>query len=181
MLDESPPDTSTPPPPATPAAPVAPPAGRTIAAVFPDDLRVNLTPAPGVKLRDVTAKGATMEWPAGLTKASQFRVERRNVILDSNRQLAVRWTPLPGVVIRHEGANRIATITGLQPATAYGLRVVALTDAAKASIPLFTQYFSTPVQPSFWPKITPVRVLLVALLVCVAFVLRQRRAARRER
>ena len=181
VLDESPPDTSTPPPPATPAAPVAPPAGRTIAAVFPDDLRVNLTPAPGVKLRDVTAKGATMEWPAGLTKASQFRVERRNVILDSNRQLAVRWTPLPGVVIRHEGASRIATITGLQPATAYGLRVVALTDAAKASIPLFTQYFSTRVQPSFWPKITPVRVLLVALLVCVAFVLRQRRAARRER
>ena len=188
VLAESPPAaprtapaTSTPHPPATPAAPVAPPAVRTIDSVFPDDLRVNLTSAPGVKVRDVTAKGATIEWPAAMTNASQFRVEWRNVILDSNHQLAVRWTPLPGVVFRHEGANRIATITGLRPATAYGLRVVALTDDAEAFTPLFTQYFSTRVQPSFWPKITPVRVLLVALLVCVAFVVRQRRAARRER
>lgn len=163
------------------AAPVAQPAARTIGSVIPDEMQVDLTSVPGVKVRDVTSKGATLEWPAAMTKASRFRVECRNVIVDSEGQFAVRWTPLPGVALRHEGESRIATITGLQPATAYGLRVVALASEGEAFATLFTQYFSTRVPASIWPKITPVRVLLVALLLCVAFVIRQRRAARRER
>lgn len=158
----------------------ASPAARVIASVFPDELRVDLTSAPGVKVREVTTKGATLEWPAALTPASRFRIESRNVIVDSLGQFAVRWTPLPEVTIRHEGESQIATIAGLQPATAYGLRVIALGAPSETGPILFTQYLSTRINPSIWPEITPFRILLLALAVCVAFLLRQRRAARHQ-
>ena len=172
--------TSTPKPKPEAADSTPQPAARPIASVIPDDMRVNLISAPGVKARDVTAKTASVEWPAALTKASQFRVESRNVIVDSLGQLAVRWTPIPDVTFRQEGESRIATISGLQPATAYGVRVVAEGSQSATGVVLFTQYFSTRSQPSIWPKITPLRILIIALALCAVFVLRQRRAARRQ-
>jgi hypothetical protein len=63
----------------------------------------------------------------------------------------------------------------------YGVRVVAVGPGMEAGQPLFTQYFATPPRPKLLPKITVLRVLVVALVVCGFLVWRQRRAQRAER
>ena len=179
---------SSPAAPRTPDAPFTPlpdsdpppPPEPTDTAPVPDAFRGDLVSVPGVKVRDVTAKAATLEWPAAQTKAARFRLENRTVFIDPLGQLAARWEPLSTVTIRHEGESQIARITGLQPATTYRIRVVALGAESETGTPLFTRILSTHIQPSFWAKFTPLRILLLALALCVAFVLRQRRAARRR-
>jgi hypothetical protein len=87
---------------------------------------------------------------------------------------------LPSVTFRQEGESRIATVTELQPATAYAIRVVAKGAESGQEAVIVRQYFETPGEPDTWPKITPLRFLLAVLVLCFAFALRQRLAARRR-
>lgn len=164
-------------PPAAAAAPT--PAAYPIQAV-PEDLLGDPAALSGVKLREVTARGAIMEWPATLTKATEFRLQVKNVSIDSLGEAVVRWVPLPSVTFRQEGESRIATVTELQPATAYAIRVVAKGAESGQEAVIVRQYFETPGEPDTWPKITPLRFLLAVLALCFAFALRQRLAARRR-
>ena len=144
---------------------------------FPGELRV----AIGVKLTDVRATGATLEWPAAMSEATQFRVERRGLVADESGGVKFRWDELPGVTFRREGDRHVALLRGLQPATVYALRVVPLGPDPEASQPLFLQNFTTPqAGPGLWSKVTPLRVLLAVLVLCAALLLRQRRAERRR-
>ena len=142
---------------------------------FPGELRV----AKGVKLSDVRATGATLEWPAAMSEATRFRVERRGLVADETGGVKFRWDELPGVTFRREGDRHVALLRGLQPTTVYGLRVVPLGADPEASQPLFMQNFTTPQAGSgLWSKVTPLRVLLAVLVLCAALLLRQRRAER---
>ena len=146
------------------------------ASSIPAEFLVDLRTPKGVKVAQATATGATIEWPVVAGMAVKFRVERRRVVPDPAGGLKVRWDELPGTTIRQEADRQVAVMTGLQPATAYGVRVVPLGPGGEAGEPLFAQYFVTDSKPSFWPEITPLRVLFLVLVICAALVLRQRRA-----
>ncbi len=161
---------------ASPAEPAPAQASAPLAASIPAELLVDLRTPKGVKVAQLTATGATIEWPVVAGMAVKFRVERRRVVPDPAGGLKVRWDELPGATIRQQGDRQVAVMTGLQPGTPYGVRVVPLGPGGEAGEPLFAQYFTTAAKPGFWPEITPLRVLFLVLVLCAALVLRQRRA-----
>jgi len=165
---------------ASPAAETAPErVAEPVVSALPPEFLVDLRPPKDVKITQLTATGATIEWPVVAGTAAKFRVERRRVGLDASGELKVRWDELPGTTIRREGEKNVAVLTGLRPAVAYGVRVVSLSGSDTGE-PVFTQYFATPAKQSIWPKVTPLRVLFAVLVLCAGLVLRQRRAERQR-
>jgi hypothetical protein len=160
------------------ASPTDEPAAPAVKSVVPQELLTDFHLPEGVQLKNVNATAATMEWPATLTTAEMFRLERRRIVPDGDGGIKVQWDPLANVDVTHTGALYTAKLSKLSPGQMYGVRVVAVGPGMEAGQPLFTQYFATPPRPSLMPKITLLRVLVVVLLVCGVFVLRQRRAQR---
>jgi len=152
------------------------PAVGSGSSVLPSEFLVELRPFKDVKITELSATGATIEWPAVAGDAGKFRVERRRVVPKPGGGLGVRWEELPGTKLRREGEKNIAVLTGLRPTAAYAVRVISVVPGNEAGETLFTQHFATPAKRSLWPKVTPFRALLVMLLLCVGLVLRQRRA-----
>ncbi len=144
------------------------------------ELRVELIRPEGVTLTRLTPTAATIEWPVTLDAAERFRLESRRVVADAAGELKVVWDEIPKVTVRRDGGKNVAALTGLQPGTAYGVRVVPLGSAGEVGKPLFTQFFVTPAGANWTPKFTLLRVFFVAFAVCLGFILRQRWAARRR-
>ena len=162
-----------------PEAAVEPPEPVELPPVVAE-LRVELIRPEGVALTQLNPTSATIEWPVAMDAAGSFRFESRRVIADSAGELKVVWSEIPKVQVRREGAKHVAALRGLKPGIAYGVRVVPLGSAGEPGKPLFTQFFVTPGGADLGPKITLLRVLFVAFAVCLGFMLRQRRAARRQ-
>ena len=144
------------------------------------EMRVDLIRPEGVALTRLTPTSATIEWPEALAAAGRFRFESRRVVADSAGELTVVWDEIPKVRVQREGGKMVAVLSGLEPGGAYGVRVVPLGSAGEAGPPLFTQFFVTPEGVNLRSKFTLLRVLFVFFAGCVAFLLRQRWAARRR-
>ena len=161
------------------AAAEEPPAAVELPRVVAD-LRVELFRPEGAGLTRLTPTGATIEWPVALDAAARFRFESRRVVADSAGEMKVLWEEIPKAAVRREGGKNVAALSGLEPATAYGVRVVPLGSAGEAGPPLFTQFFVTPEGVNLRSKFTLLRVLFVFFAGCVGFILRQRWMARRR-
>lgn len=152
-------------------APAEPPA--PLPGVF-TDLHVDLKPVEGAGLRRIGTTSATLEWLAKLNTATRFRLEGRRIVTDPDGQMKVSWDEIPNVPVRREGERYSVTFHGLAPATGYGVRVVPLGPGGEAGPPVFTQYFETRSGTEWVPKLTLLRGLMAAFVVCVAFLLAQR-------
>jgi hypothetical protein len=121
---------------------------------------------PGVKVAEVTPTTATLEWPASLSPASQFRVDLRQLAYAPEGDLTVNWLELGGLEIRREGANYVTTIRDLEPAQPWTIRVRPADGAGENRI--FAIDFRTPPKPSYLPQVSPLRGLLALLFVLFA-------------
>ena len=173
---ESPQDEPAPAPEAVAEEPPAPVELPPIVA----DLRVELFRPEGAGLTRLTPTGATLAWPVTLDAAARFRLESRRVVADAAGEMKALWEEIPKVDVRREGGKNVVALSGLEPGTAYGVRVVPLGSAGEAGRPLFTQFFVTPEGVHWRSKFTLLRVLLVFFAGCVGFLLRQRWKARRR-
>jgi hypothetical protein len=137
---------------------------------------------PGVRVADVTPTTATLEWPASLSPASQFRVDLRQLAYAPGGGLTVNWLELGGLEITRQGSNFVTTIRDLEPAQPWTIRVRPADGGGENR--LFAIEFRTPPKPSYLPKVSPLRGLvavLVALLACQAFFWWRRRAEYQQR
>ncbi len=147
----------------------------------PDDPAAPFTPAvpvewfgdrklpPGVKITNLTATSAQLEWPASLSSATSFRLEMRQLRLDPQRKLQVSWLAPEGVPIERRGAQFVATLTGLQPAQPWTVRILPLNAAGEPEARLFAIDFKTPPKSSFFPRPTLLHGLLAALVALVGW------------
>ena len=138
------------------------------------DLHAELFRPPGAGLTQLSVKSATLEWPAGLSAAANFRVEYRRVVADAAGEMKVVWNEVPKTVIRRAGEKFAATFGGMVPGESYGVRVVPLGPGGEAGPPLFTQFFVTPAGAEWLPQFTLIRGLMAVFAVCAGFMLRQR-------
>ena len=137
------------------------------------DMHAELFRPPGAGLTQLSVKSATLEWPAALSAAANFRVEYRRVVADAAGEMKVVWNEVPKTVIRRAGGKFAATFGGMVPGESYGVRVVPLGPGGEAGLPLFTQFFVTPEGAEWRPQFTLVRGLMAVLAVCAGFMLRQ--------
>jgi hypothetical protein len=138
---------------------------RGLAADSPlsGNLHAELYPpaVPGVTVRDVTATGAEIEWPAGLAAADRFRVEVRRFSLGEDRELRMDWVEVPGVPVTRHGEHFRARLRALTPRQPYWIRVLPRAGGEA----LFAVRFDTPAKrPVFTLRRIAIGVLLAALL-----------------
>ena len=145
------------------------------APILPPGMQVDLFRPAGVGLARLDATSAILEWPATLSAtAAKFRFENRQIFADASGDLQVRWNEMPKTIVRREGGKYAATLSGLAPATAYGVRAVPLGPGGETGKPLFALFFVTPEKAGWLPKLTPLRALMAVFAVCIGIMLRQR-------
>ncbi len=166
MAGAQPASESTPAPGALPAeeapAPNRPPA-------VPADWLPDMKLPAGVKVVGITPTTATLEWPASLSPATAFQVEYRFFNFTTDRKLNATWQKIDGLEIKSQGGTYTTTISDLQPAQPWAIRVLSLKGNGEPGERLFTVSFSTPPKRSFLPTVSPTRILLVALFGLIAW------------
>lgn len=157
--------------PAAPAnSPTPEPAEPPAAAIKPPDWAADVTNVVGVKIT-ATDTVVSVEWPASLSTATQFRLELRDLGSDAEGNFQVVWrTPSP-VPIERRGENYVATLDGLEPGQPWTVRVLPLDANGEPGPRLFTLDFATSPKKAFFPvpKVSPLRVLVMALCGLLAW------------
>ncbi len=143
-----------------PAEATQPPIGYTV----PEDWFGDRILPAGVKVTRKTPDTVTLEWPASLSPATNFRLELRQFSQGADGNLQVTWLELRELEIKREGANYVTTIRALKPAQSSTVHVLPIKDSGEPDKRLFTISFTTPPKAPLLPKITLLRVLFAALL-----------------
>ncbi|HYR58396.1 MAG TPA: fibronectin type III domain-containing protein, partial [Chthoniobacteraceae bacterium] len=129
--------------------------------------------AKAILARDITATSAKIEWPAEMSGAVNFRLERQILTRDSARQLRDVWMEIPNTKIDRRGPLWIASLTGLHPAQSHTVRIVPLTSTGRAGQQLFRlDFFTLPARSLPKPPLIP--TLLIALLVTMGILIWKR-------
>ena len=124
--------------------------------------------ATAARVLDVTHTAATIEWPATLSTAENFRIEGRQFELGKDRKLQATWVPFRDVPItRADGVWR-AQFDGLRPMQPYTLRVLPLAADGTAGERLFIVDLRMKAKPPSAFRITPMRGLILAALLLVS-------------
>jgi hypothetical protein len=123
----------------------------------------------GVKVRETTPTSATVEWPASMSPATNFRVDLRQLARSEDGGVRVTWLELGGVEIKQAGQNYAMTIHGLQPGQPWTVRVLPIAASGEAGQRLFAVDFFTPPKQSILPRISPLKGLICALVLLVGW------------
>ncbi len=130
-------------------------------------------PVRRLSLKSVTRTGAVMEWEAPAGDKLQYKIESGQVSLDAERKLNIRWIPLTNIKLNESGKTIYATLGNLAAGTTYLIRVITMNAQGETSRFASELHFQTRPALEFF-KVTPLRILLVTLVVLVAFIVRQR-------
>lgn len=116
------------------------------------------------RVREVTARSVTMEWPANLVEAARFRAEMQR-LSKQGQELRIEWVNHAPFTTRTEGELIVGTINELAPGQLHIVRVVPVDAKGVSSEPLFeAQLLTRPKQPSAL-RVTPRRAILFVLLL----------------
>jgi hypothetical protein len=124
----------------------------------------------------LTPTSITIEWPAS-APPENCHAEVRDLSL-SGEELVSTWRPIDNVQITSAGKYTQAAFTRLQPRHPYALRVVAPIGDAGSDEPVAFFDFVTPSPPRRPPLFTWPRVLGLALVVLLVYVIGARLRAR---
>ncbi|HSI15569.1 MAG TPA: fibronectin type III domain-containing protein [Chthoniobacter sp.] len=97
----------------------------------------------GVRVSQVTATSAVIEWPAALSPATRFRVDMRQIKIGADHRMEISWVQPTGIPIERQGANFVATLTDMPPGQPWTVRILPLQASGEAGAPLFTVEFQT--------------------------------------
>ena len=119
-------------------------------------------PPPGVRVRDVRATSAIVEWPASLGGQGRFRIETMHLVLNDERALAQSWGEMGHASVARQGENFSARLSRLAPQQPHWVRVLPLDPSGAVGAQLFVVRFDTPAKA---PLFTPWRAALGVLLL----------------
>lgn len=128
-----------------------------------------------IRVTELQPTGARIEWPADMTPAAKFRIERLMLTRDSAGELGNVWLHVPHVAFSREGPQWFARVSALTPAQSQTLRVVPLDEAGAPGASLFKIDFFTPPAPRRFSPPSLLQWLLLALAVCVGALVWKRR------
>jgi hypothetical protein len=136
------------------------------------DNREGIFPQP-IYPRELGKGRAVIEWPASLSPASKFRAFEQQVSLRAGA-LQIDWREYPAFQTERQGPQFVGTLTNLQPARLYIMRIVPLFENGQTGAPLVEVRFRTPPEKRSRFRITPMRVLVVLLCAGAVLAIRQR-------
>jgi hypothetical protein len=126
-----------------------------------------------IKLRRAGRTTLDISWKPMVPAPKSYRVELRYLALDAQGKLRIDWRPYAQADIHVEQDLCTAVVRGLPPQTRQTLRVVALDFSARVQGASATLQASTLPEPNFW-RVTPLRVLVALLLLCLGLAIRRR-------
>jgi hypothetical protein len=125
------------------------------------------------KLRRATRNALDVSWKPLAPAPKFYRIELRYLAEDNDGKLRIDWRPYALVDIRTGKDLCLATVRGLPAGARQTLRVVAIDGSGRIAGGSATLQASTMPASDFW-RVTPLRILIVALLLCVGLVVRRR-------
>jgi len=149
-------------------APEIPAVSNAVPAVPMDWLEDPIRP-PDVSVSEKTATTATLKWPLALSESTAFRIEARDLYLDPDGKLAVRWIPVGDQKIASADGSYAAKLSGLRPATSHTVRVLPLNAQGEPGERLFAVRFHTAAKPTLKPRSWLMPCLAAALFALVGW------------
>jgi hypothetical protein len=127
-----------------------------------------------VQLRWRDSRSMKIAWKTPEPKPKNYRVELRYLSIESGGgDLQIDWRPYAKTEIQIDKGETVATLRGLPPGTRQTLRVVAVDSRGRFAAP--SAMIQVEMLPgSNWWRITPLRVLCLALAVCLGLLWRRR-------
>jgi hypothetical protein len=124
-----------------------------------------------IQVSELTPTTAKLAWPAHLSAATTFQLERLMLMRDSAGEIRNVWVPMSKVAFAREGASWSARIQGLVERQSQTIRVVPIAAGGERARSLFRVDFDTPAKPQILPRLSLLQICLLALAVCVGVVL----------
>lgn len=135
----------------------------------------------GVRVTQITATSAVIEWPASLSTATRFRVDMRQIRLGADGRMEISWVQPTGIPMERRGDNYVAILTEMQSGQPWTVRILPLQASGEAGAPLFTVQFQTLGESSATARFrTPslLQLLVIALIALLGWQAWQRWARR---
>ncbi len=130
-----------------------------------------------VELRWSDAHGMKLAWKTPQPPPKSYRVELRYLSQDPDHKLVVDWRSYAQVEFQSTTGETAVILRGLPAGIRQTVRVVAVDSRGRAAAPSpWIQVEMTP--GTNWLRITPLRVMVAALIVCLVMVWRRKRETR---
>lgn len=130
-----------------------------------------------VESRWSDAHSMKLAWKTPAPAPKSYRVELRYLSQDADHRLVIDWRSYAKVEFQLGGRESTAVLTGLPPGTRQTVRVVAVDSRGRAAAP--SREIQVEMAPGAdWLRITPLRVMLTALAVCLVMLWRRKRETR---
>ena len=152
---------------------------RETATTEPAAWMPDLNVAKAIHVTELRPTSARLEWPADISKATKFRLERLRFDRVADGTARNIWLEIPKVAFTRDGTQWYARMSGLQPAQPQTIRVVPLDSAGQPSTHLFIADFSTPPEPPGLRPPSLLQTLIGALVICLGIFGWQRMRERR--
>jgi hypothetical protein len=137
-------------------------------------INLNDTGVKQFRLRHATRSTLDVSWKPLVPAPKLYRVELRYLAADDDgTKLRIDWRPYAQVDIRTGMDICLATVRGLPAGARQTLRVVAIDATGHVAGGSATLQATTLPPLDFW-RITPLRILVAALLLCVGLIIRRR-------
>jgi len=156
-------------PSAAPSESAEPNATPSPAASLPDWVADPRLPA-GVRVSQITATSAMIEWPARLSPAAHFRLDMRQLKIGPENRLEISWLQPTGIPIERRGDNYVAILTDMFPGQPWTVRILPILTGGEVGDPLFTVDFQTLGETSStsgWGRPSLLQLLVVALILLI--------------
>lgn len=130
-----------------------------------------------LEVRWSDAHGMKIAWKTPSPPPKGYRVELRYLSLDPDHNLVVDWRSYARVEFTTAAGETAAVLCGLPSGTRQTVRVVAVDGQGRAAAP--SSFVQADLAPGAnWLRITPLRLMLMALAVCLALIWRRKRETR---
>lgn len=120
------------------------------------------------------AHSLKIAWKTPDPTPKSYRVELRYLSQDSDHKLVIDWRSYAKLEVQPAARETTAILTGLPAGTRQTLRVVALDARGRAAAPS-REIQVEMAQGTDWLRITPLRLMLVALATCLVLLWRRKR------
>lgn len=130
-----------------------------------------------VESRWSNAHSLKLAWKTPNPPPKSYRVELRYLSQDPDHKLVIDWRSYAKVECQPGARESVAVLTGLPAGTRQTARVVAVDSRGRAAPP--SREVQVEMAPGAdWLRITPLRVMLAALAVCLVMLWRRKRETR---
>ncbi len=124
------------------------------------------------RLVEVHPEQVTFEWFANGGASTGLQAQYRMLALE-NDALTSTWIQLPNFVVAQKGDKLVGIIKEILPNTPFSIRVIAAEASLEPPPSSVRLDFTTPPYPTFF-KLSPIRILLMSLGVCLALIIRKK-------